>query len=524
MLENKVDNRRVVLWSGITLLILGAVLLYNLTHSGLRYDEAIEYWYSKIVSGPVPGGREYNSMYERICATYQPPLYNWLMHLWLQVWDTEFSFRAFGVVVTLLGSAGVFFAVLHVSKNLIWSSATTILYGVTYQIVYYTQECSEYALMVCFVAWMMFFGVRLVDKLTIGNLAGFYSCAVLAVYSQYGAVFSVLGIWLVITWKVWKSKSKTIYAGYGIVSGLTLVLAVIPLLIFFLLPQMQMHVLAITENHIPEFNNNFVYDFICAVYNTFTWAFLREQQGLKSKIICLAAVAVIIVILFGLIKSKEKKEITNSIIVINILIWMLFYILVKCKYYAYTPYIQGFGNRYAIFFFPIWAVSLSILLYFSVQSYWKSCRIWKLGKYAIVCACVMYVALNGYYIMNNWIKDDTREATQAWYEIGAYDETTIVDGRSDCIFQYYLLHDEMYDEKYQDNLILAAYWTYEKFPIPEMQRQLNELFEGDFPQSFYYIVGKTDYIDSILAAIEGCGYTGESIYEGQSRLVRFTKE
>jgi len=78
------------------------------TKSSLWYDEAIEYWYSKTLSGTVPVGGTTTTMYERIVSTYQPPLYNWLMYLWLQIADTEFWFKFAGVITTIIGAIGFY--------------------------------------------------------------------------------------------------------------------------------------------------------------------------------------------------------------------------------------------------------------------------------------------------------------------------------------------------------------------------------------------------------------------------------
>lgn len=55
----------------------------KMTNSALWYDEAIEYFYSKIMIGKVPGGFDTQNMYERITSTFQPPLYNVFMNIWL---------------------------------------------------------------------------------------------------------------------------------------------------------------------------------------------------------------------------------------------------------------------------------------------------------------------------------------------------------------------------------------------------------------------------------------------------------
>ena len=98
-----------LLLAGMLLLIL-VLFCLNATRSALWYDESIEYYYSKVASGPVPGGRATASMYERITETYQPPLYNWLMHLWLMAFDSEFGFRLAGILTTIIGGIGLFLA------------------------------------------------------------------------------------------------------------------------------------------------------------------------------------------------------------------------------------------------------------------------------------------------------------------------------------------------------------------------------------------------------------------------------
>ena len=87
-----------LLLAGMLLLIL-VLFCLNATRSALWYDESIEYYYSKVASGPVPGGRATASMYERITETSQPPLYNWLMHFWLRLRTDVFWFRLFNVIL-----------------------------------------------------------------------------------------------------------------------------------------------------------------------------------------------------------------------------------------------------------------------------------------------------------------------------------------------------------------------------------------------------------------------------------------
>ena len=83
-------------WLLVCLVLVAMSIFYfsHLTTSGLWYDEAIEYFYSKYMTGTIPVGMpQTENMYERICFTYQPPLYNLLMYLWLSVFDSESTFR-----------------------------------------------------------------------------------------------------------------------------------------------------------------------------------------------------------------------------------------------------------------------------------------------------------------------------------------------------------------------------------------------------------------------------------------------
>lgn len=89
------------------LIIIGVIIFvlvntYKLTNAGLWFDEVVEYWYSK--GGTLPMGLTGSGgFFDRVRSTYQPPLYNMLMFLWLKIMDTEFWFRFFGVVAGAIG-------------------------------------------------------------------------------------------------------------------------------------------------------------------------------------------------------------------------------------------------------------------------------------------------------------------------------------------------------------------------------------------------------------------------------------
>lgn len=164
-------EKRKWLWVAVVAFVM--VLLYSIscTRSGLWYDEGIEYWYSKVINGPVPGGGSTTSMYERIASTYQPPLYNVLMHLWLTFFHGEFAFRLAGVLTSVLGGIGVSFAVKELCGyryGLLSMAAWLIIPSVAY----YAMECAEYNLMLAFLAWQMFFFIRCLKMTETEDLHG----------------------------------------------------------------------------------------------------------------------------------------------------------------------------------------------------------------------------------------------------------------------------------------------------------------------------------------------------------------
>lgn len=91
------------------LLVFLLMSLYKLTDAPLWYDEVVEFYYSKYLSGPIQGVSIYNSLYERLqFNSFQPPLYNLIMHVWLLFSESEWWFRFSGVVFGFIGMLGLY--------------------------------------------------------------------------------------------------------------------------------------------------------------------------------------------------------------------------------------------------------------------------------------------------------------------------------------------------------------------------------------------------------------------------------
>ena len=162
------------------------VALHRLTHSSLWLDEAIEFWYSRVMTGTLPfenGAQTTYNMLQRINATFQPPLYNVLMFFWLQVSDSEWWFRFSGVVLGLVGMIGLYCTVMRISSSRFLSAGCVLAASFMPRLVYYWQECAEYPLMLACLFWAAYFWVDLLRKPARRNIIGLTVLSVLSVYS-----------------------------------------------------------------------------------------------------------------------------------------------------------------------------------------------------------------------------------------------------------------------------------------------------------------------------------------------------
>lgn len=174
---------------------------YKLTNSSLWYDETIEYWYSKIMIGTLPNNiynGELSNMYQRILTTYQPPLYNFLMFFWLKLGDGEWWFRFSGVILGLICLIGIYKSVYLVSKNTVFSSMSVITTSFTFRFIYYVQECAEYILLLTMLSWTMYYALLILYDTNKKNIAQLILFSILSMYSQYGAIFPVASILIII--------------------------------------------------------------------------------------------------------------------------------------------------------------------------------------------------------------------------------------------------------------------------------------------------------------------------------------
>ena len=236
MEKSKFNMEEVVIAASFAFFLL--ISLHKLTNASLWFDEAVEYWYSKVMFGELPYAYSTTNMYQRILVTYQPPLYNFLMYLWLKVSDSAWWFRFFGVIMGLIGMAGIFKSVKVITKNNIVSAGAVFFSACIFRLAYYWQEAGEYCLMLGSLCWTIYFWICLIKEASKKNIICFTISAIIPVYSQYGAAFPV-GVMILLAFiSVLLRKDKKSIIEITVSYAVAFVFTAIPLYFFFLRKQM----------------------------------------------------------------------------------------------------------------------------------------------------------------------------------------------------------------------------------------------------------------------------------------------
>ena len=175
--------RRELAWYTAIMLLALALRVWDLGARSLWFDEATEYW---VATAPLTQLLHYVSE-----GTGDPPLYSFLLHLWMKVGTHEVWLRMLSVIASLAGVAGVI-----VLARRLGGFATAIAAGVLAAVnapdIRYAQDVGQYPLMIAAVAWS---GVALHRVWTQADRAAVIAWAVaafVATLSYYAAVFPVL--------------------------------------------------------------------------------------------------------------------------------------------------------------------------------------------------------------------------------------------------------------------------------------------------------------------------------------------
>lgn len=423
-----------------TFLFFVFMMCFNLTHSALWGDEWVEYYFSQ-------AGIKDGTLYSNIISTFQPPLYNLVMHFWLKINQSVLWFRLFNVVVGCIAGGALFLSIRKLT-NSFYACISLCVLSISYRWIYCIQECSEYALMLCFLCISILFFVSCLDNFSYIKMVGFIITTVLAIYSQYGSVFVavpllMLFFWAIIYDKKVVMKQKIILTASYI--GSLLVFAA-PLYFFFLKIQME-------HNEISSHHVEFTVDLLRDLPFTFgsiigyffnlnssdSWTFVIELVGF--------AMIIISICLF----KHDIGKIEKMLIVTLWIAYISHYILVQLHIYAMVHPNQsaGFLARYSYFYIPLLCVVFSVIIY-----NFKKIYIEKTGE-IFKCFCVLFFALtmfiSGGTTLKNWNKAYDDQFAIIWLENEGWKDTTYLYGIAQYGFNYYISHSDAYEEGFLSN-------------------------------------------------------------------------
>lgn len=496
----------------ITFTVLFLVLIYKLTNASLWFDETIEYYYSKTLVGAVPGQSGISSMYQRIISTFQPPLYNIIMFFWLKIGNSEYWFRFFGVIMGMVSALGVYKTVEKICNYQLASISVFIL-AFTKQYVYYIQECAEYNLMLAGLSWTIYAWVCLLEKVNLKRMVFFIVMAVLSVYSQYGAAFLIVGLAVSSFIYIMLHEEKKQVLQMGVAYLITLIVAVIPLLVFFMSKQVENQQTAFeTTVKLPD---NWLKDIVVSLKEVIEW-----ELGYRSNLIIILGIILLILLVVVFVFSSNKW--TRYIIIANGICWGLYYIAVKYGVYSYG----NFGNRYSLFFIPMWVVSLLAIVF---EARKIGITILKEKEHTvagfrivdgILILCLIFFCLNNWnMIRKNWIKEDIRGTTEVWYDAEGYKEDTLIYYSSAAGFSYYLEQNTSYKKEMRKKItfmqsgLYNASDEYLKKTEKQYEKYLDGLYNGKWPNRLYIVAThlKSDFT-IMLRCFEQEGYVINTLY------------
>ena len=512
----KQSKQRDLLLTGAAFALFVLVSCHRLTMSALWFDEAIEYWYSKVLTGPLPFSRTAN-MYERIISTLQPPLYNVLLWFWLRVSDTEWWFRFFGVAAGAVGMAGLHKFVRRYTGKSWLASLTVCGAAFVYRMSFYWQEAAEYCLLLAGLFWTVYAWFRLIEEPSRKHIALFLLAAIVPVYSQYGAAFPVAALALTALFCM-RTPRRTLELCAGYVAAL--LIAGLPLYFLFLKKQLPMQRGGAFAGTQIEFHDGFLRDTLRNLMTVFRWNLVPDYNGMSARILLgIALLLSVIVLIWG-------RKFARAFVVANVLTWIFYYFAVKAGIYADMSY-GGFGNRYNLFFLPLW-------IPYAVVLFWEGLRILSeeplLERYGVpqllTGAAVCFVAASCVISWNvrlskNWIKDDIREAVYRWYDAGGPDDTTLVYYAANGGFAYYVRMTPGYTADTEERVTYMD-WLEAKSGA-EYHAYFDTLYGADWPDTLYIVSDHHNPdLNTMLDEFRAAGYDVEELYnydEG-ARLLR----
>ncbi len=452
-MENKIKNvfNKQNIFICIAFAFFLFMMCYNITHSALWGDEWTEYDFSQ---AQIRNG----DLYYTIIRTFQPPLYNFVMHFWLKISQTVLWFRLFNIVPGCISGIFMFITLKKLFNEKIAGLAICVL-AVCYQWIYCIQECSEYALMLCCLFGALYYYIAVFDKFSYWHMIMFIFCAVLAIYSQYGAVFVALPLLLlffvgnIFNRDIEKKRKIVIILSYVV----CLVVFAAPLYFFFLKVQLAKNQIS---SHTIELTADLLKNFPFVLGNILGYFYNLNSGDTWNILFSVLGLVLIIISIFIVVERKLSWN-KKSLIISLWIGYSVHYFLVQLHIYAMVHPNQssGFWGRYSYFYIPILSVVLPIIVV-EFNSFIKEECTGRLYKYFAGVPFVICVCLSFFSTLENWNKTFDDQFASIWMENDGWKDTTYLFGMAPFGFNYYVSHSVGYEEGYLDNATAYNAATY----------------------------------------------------------------
>ena len=493
------------------------IAVHKLTNASLWFDEVIEYWYSKIMVGYLPyKDMTYKdmtqNMYERIISTFQPPLYNLIMFVWLQISDSELWFRLAGVVFGFVGMIGIYKGIYNVTESRITASITIVFCSFTYRLVYYWQECAEYCLVLASLMWMVYFMLEVIKRPSNKSIILFTVSSVIAVYSQYGAVFPAFGMLVsVLVFILLKKNKKLIWITVR-TYGLAFIAAALPLYFLFFKKQLDLQFkvrerTTVISHGVLKASGRLA-EYYHGLKAVFYWNFDKNLEKDST----LLFLIIFLILLFALICGSLFSRVLISSCFIS---WTVYFFAVETGLYSYGY----FGNRYGIVFIPLWVVTFACCG-FDLYLFWKKC----FGVPGAVIIASIFVLLCSTWcvkgwregISENWQKENNRDVVKMWIQNNSNEtENTLIYYRTGPGFTFYM---QEYGRAIDENKV--TYLGYTGKTTAEASDSINKIYGEKWPDKLYILAThfSDDYL-TLLDMFEMYGYRKSVIYDNMGQLI-----
>lgn len=453
VLKNKAEAILIALSSVFYIFMMS----FRLTYSPLWFDEYIEH----LISGMSITNGE---MYSNIIVTFQPPLYNFVMHFWLKISESIFWFRLFNVLLGLVIGLCVYLTIRRLYSNKAAFFGIMLL-SCCYQYIYCVQECSEYQLMVMFVSLTMLFFVKSVQDNRLSDSFLFIFFAVCAMYSQYGAMFMVVPFLSLFYIKTLIKKDRKNIIIITVLYGIAAVGAAVPLYLLYASKQLIENDIAggtIFKFGVSEFLSLFTEPgrILGYLFNIPVNTFTEITLGTIGVIFIIASIA------FIFININKKNYLLSDLLIVMLTGYVLHYFLVVFHVYAMVHPGQsgGFYARYSYFYIPL-VITVFVILAIEI----KRLLIDNSGRNVVranttlaILFAIVAIILFIPGITKNWHKAYDDVFANTWVENRGWEAPTYLIGQARFGFNHYIT--EVYGSAAAANIHTEAELDTNNFP------------------------------------------------------------